>query len=350
MLLRIAVFNTALSRPESGALKEAILSGKDAQAQQVAAIIKEVNPDILLLNEFDYEAGGVALKTFMSLYLDAEQSNPQYPYFFLRGVNTGLPSGRDFDKDGIALDKGGDALGFGLYPGHYGMALLSKYPINESQSRTFQHFKWRDMPNALLPKKANGDGWYDDDDLSVLPLSSKSHWNVQIDINGEPIQVLCSHPTPPVFDGPEKRNACRNHDEIRFWTDYIIGENYHYDDDGHYQELSKQRPFVVLGDLNASITEGDAINSGIEGLLQSPFLQTHSVPESEGAEKHSPDTPFASTHTASWRIRADYVLPSTHFKVASANVFWPIADHPLARTVETASDHRMVYLDLVLRK
>ena len=48
------------------------------------------------------------------------------------------------------------------------------------------------------------------------------------------MHFLVSHPTPPVFDGPEDRNGRRNHDEIRFWADYISpGQGgYIYDDEG----------------------------------------------------------------------------------------------------------------------
>ena len=35
------------------------------------------------------------------------------------------------------------------------------------------------------------------------------------------VHVLASHPTPPTFDGAEDRNGRRNHDEIRFWADYV---------------------------------------------------------------------------------------------------------------------------------
>ena len=48
------------------------------------------------------------------------------------------------------------------------------------------------------------------------------------------LHVLASHPTPPTFDGPEDRNGRRNHDEIRFWADYISpGQSgYIVDDEG----------------------------------------------------------------------------------------------------------------------
>ena len=49
------------------------------------------------------------------------------------------------------------------------------------------------------------------------------------------MHFLVSHPTPPVFDGPEDRNGTRNHDEIRFLADYVAGgrrATYIYDDEG----------------------------------------------------------------------------------------------------------------------
>ncbi len=73
-----------------------------------------------------------------------------------------------------------------------------------------------------------------------MRLSSKSHWDIPININGKEIHILASHPTPPVFDGPENRNGNRNHDEIRFWRDYIDNTqaNYIYDDGGKKGGLS----------------------------------------------------------------------------------------------------------------
>ena len=58
---------------------------------------------------------------------------------------------------------------------------------------------------------------------AVLRLSCKIHWDVPVQIGSETVHFLVSHPTPPAFDGPEDRNGRRNHDEIRFWADYIPG-------------------------------------------------------------------------------------------------------------------------------
>ena len=59
-------------------------------------------------------------------------------------------------------------------------------------------------------------------------MSSKSHWDVPIDVNGKVIHLLASHPTPPVFDGDEERNGTKNHDEVRFWLDYVTPNNSDY--------------------------------------------------------------------------------------------------------------------------
>ena len=61
--LRVATFNTSLYSERSGGLIER-LHGDDAAARKIAATIQRQRPDILLLNEFDYDAGGAAADLF----------------------------------------------------------------------------------------------------------------------------------------------------------------------------------------------------------------------------------------------------------------------------------------------
>ena len=94
------------------------------------------------------------------------------------------------------------AHGYGDFPGAFSMVLLSKYPFDIKKIRTFQNFLWKDMPGAYLPvNPATGRLYYNEDELSVLRLSSKSHWDIPLKVGEkEIIHVLLSHPTPPVFD------------------------------------------------------------------------------------------------------------------------------------------------------
>lgn len=370
--IRVATFNVSMDAtnyveqgqtPKGGELAKNLVAGDHPQIKNIAEIIQRNNPDIILLNEFDYsEHSAKDIQLFLVNYLHVSQSESnviRYPYFYAAPVNTGVDSGLDLDKDGVASGTKGDAFGFGFFPGHYGMLVLSKYPIQQERVRTFQNFLWKDMPDNLLTtiKDENGQDYYNQEAQQILRLSSKSHWDIPIKVNNQTLHLLASHPTPPVFDGPENRNGKRNHDEIRFWTDYIsrdvLADNkssYIYDDKGNRGGFAGQH-FVIAGDLNASPDEGDGNKAAIKGLLSHALVNDKVLPTSAGAKEHTPDIQYASTHTAAWRMRADYVLPSTTLNVQGSGVFWPKNDDLLFRLIKdrkTSSDHRLVWVDIIL--
>jgi hypothetical protein len=369
-IIRVATFNVSMEggnyvdrgvTPSGHELPAALGNSDHPQIGNIAEIIQRVRPDIILLNEFDYhpdpERGVIP---FLSNYLRQPHAGTEpidYPYYYQGPVNTGVDSGMDLDRDGKASGTGNDAFGYGLYPGQYGMLLLSRYPIDSAAIRSFQTFLWKDMPDNLMADMRDEEGelWYPENVQQKLRLSSKSHWDVPVTVNGERIHVLASHPTPPVFDGPEDRNGRRNHDEIRFWSDYIDAESgaYIYDDQGGRGGLGDER-FVILGDLNASMEEGDARREGIAELLGHDRVRRGRLPTSDGGRANRADSPFGPAHTAAWGMRADYVIPSRRgWAVRDAGVFWPPPGDALHRLVESrsaSSDHRLVWLDLELLK
>lgn len=343
------------------ALATLLQNGEHKQIRNIAHIIQLIRPDILLLNEFDYiQDPKQGVQAFIKHYLNQGQGDAKaidYPYFYYNTVNTGQPSSFDLDNDGKATDIAADAWGFGFYPGQYGMVLLSKYPIQTSRIRTFQHFKWKDMPNFMSIQKADASPWYSKEAWQLFPLSSKTHWDIPITIAKKTVHILASHPTPPVFDGPERRNAKRNHDEIRFWLDYISDDkaSYIYDDNGNVGGLRPNSRFVIMGDLNASVDkEGDAIHSAITNLVQHEKVNNSLVPQSRGGAEQTPGNPFAAFHTATWRMRADYVLPSKFgFNLKQSGIFWPAKNevgYQLVSSRKASSDHRLVWLKLALNQ
>jgi len=174
-IVRVATFNAALNRPGAGRLVADLKSGDDSQILAVADIVRTVRPDILLINEFDFDAESEALELFKSRYLESNvhASEPlKYPYTFVAPSNTGLDSGFDLDND-TRTGGPGDAWGYGDFPGQYAMLLLSQFSIKLNEVRTFQKFLWKDMPDALLPPD-----WYEPEELASLRLSSKSHWDI----------------------------------------------------------------------------------------------------------------------------------------------------------------------------
>lgn len=362
--LRFATFNASLFGDRPNALAERLRTRTDEQLRLVAATIQAARPDVLLINEFDYDPSGKSVEDFLFNYLMRSQhgqSAIRYRYHYTGPVNTGLDSGLDLDRDG-QTGTPNDAWGFGRYPGQYGMLVLSRYPIDPAKVRSLRKFKWRDMPDALLPTTADGESWYDERILNTFPLSSKAHWDIPIWTRAGAIHFLVSHPTPPVFDGDEDRNGRRNHDEIRLWADYVSPDptrhGYIYDDDGGTGGLADGNYFVIAGDLNADPHDGDSYPGAIEQLLSHPRVQATPVPASTGAAESAHrlgggnlvqtsdpahDTAVFGGNTGN--LRVDYVLPSADLRVVDAGVFWPLSTEANAPLLD-ASDHRLVWIDI----
>ncbi len=363
--VRFATFNASLNRFNLGDLANDLSTPDNAQAKVIAEIIQLARPEVLLINEFDYDPTAVDL--FRDNYLEVSQNGAdpiEYPYSYIAPSNTGVASGFDLDNDGT-VGGPGDAFGFGFFEGQFGMVVYSQHPIGDV--RTFQNFLWKDMPQALLPVDPDtGDSWYSDEELDVFRLSSKSHWDVEVEVGRKTVHFLVSHPTPPVFDGPEDRNGTRNFDEIRFWKDYVKPgrSHYIYDDNGVYGGLERGASFVIAGDQNSDPNDGDSFPGAIQQLLNHPLINTSSTPSSTGGvwasetqgglnDIHISDPAFDTADfndAGPGNLRADYVLPSNNLRIADSAVFWPAEGEPHFELTGTfpfpSSDHRLVWVDV----
>ena len=388
--VRFATFNASLNRSAAGLLTTH-LSNPNVddqfrnQAKNVAEVVQRVRPDVLLINEFDPLGNADAPlgpeELLRDNFLEVSQNGAapiDYPYAFIAPSNTGVASGKDLNNAGGvvttpgAAGYGDDSFGFGAFPGQFGMVVYSKYPIDYDAVRTFQLFKWKDMPGNLIPTP-----FYSPDEVEILRLSSKSHWDVPILIGGKTVHFLVSHPTPPVFDGPEDRNGRRNHDEIRFWADYISPgrSRYIYDDEGVRGGLTPGSLFLIAGDQNSDPLDGDSIPGAIQQLTEHPLVNAKLTPSSAGAVEatalqgganttHRSDPRFDTadfSDTAPGNLRADYVLPRKTLQLVGAGVFWPLQADPLFRLTGVfsfpswgmvggfpTSDHRSVWVDVTV--
>jgi endonuclease/exonuclease/phosphatase family metal-dependent hydrolase len=339
----VATYNASLAQTTEGELSALLRPGTHTAAKRIAEVIQILQPDVLLLNEFDFDANGTAATRMNDKYFNISQNgrDPQdYPHRYVAISNTGIHAGFDLDNNGSIDDSpgdstyGGDAFGFGEFPGKYAMAVFSKFPLDEEAIRTFEEVLWKDMPGNLIPP-----GFYSPEELEVFRLSSKSHWDIPVQVHGTTFHFLVSHPTPPVFDGSEDRNGRRNHDEIRLWADYLEPSAAGYLGGG----LSPKNRFIIAGDQNADPTRGDSVDAAINQLLDHPRVNATFTPERSGAS-----TVSNKFDTSTFGLRVDYVLPSQlGFHVLDGAVFWPLGADEGANLV-TGSDHRPVYLDLQL--
>ncbi len=236
------------------------------------------------------------------------------------------------------------------------------------------------MPGNLLTDDPTDNpliDFYAPDEIDALRLSSKNHVDLPILVDGDLVHVLASHPTPPVFDGPEDRNGKRNADEIRFWADYVDGADYIYDDAGGRGGLAPEARFVILGDQNADPFDGDSYPGAIDQLLDHALTTGSATdpaitPEGPGGveqavvqggvnAEHEGNPAFdtadfgfnpadPNSDLAPGNIRADYVLPSVAgLTYLDGAVFWPESGDPdFALTAFPTSDHRLVYVDLLV--
>ncbi len=331
--LRIATYQVELSRDGPGLLVRDLMAGDDPQVAAIVAVLVKADADVILLTDLDYDHGLVALGLLADQLAIAGAA---YPYRFALPPNSGLPTGLDLDGNGRKAEAR-DAMGYGRFAGDGGMAILSRIPIDTAAVQDMTPLLWRDLPGALLPPDLAPDA------ARIQRLSTTGHWTVPLIRPNGALTLMAWHASPPVFDGPEDRNGRRNHDEAALWQHYLAGD---------LPFAPPAGPFVLLGDANLDPADGDGRPAALLALLTHPRVQdpaprslsNHTDPTHKG----DPALDTASFPDGPGALRVDYVLPSRDLTVAASGVIWPPQDDPFATTVQTASRHRLVWVDVTL--
>ena len=336
--VRIATFAAPLSRDGPGLLLRDILKAEDSQIIAIAAVIDHIAPDILLLTDFDFDAGGGCTNRIHRC--------PRHTVFlqFCNLVERG-PTGRA--RRGRRRIYGRCAGCIGLFLGDGGMAILSRWPIANDDVIDLSATLWRDVPSAELPVK-NGATFPNQALYDALPVSSAGHWIVPISINEAHITLLAFSATAPVFDGPEDFNGLRNRDELRLCEAVL---------DGKIGPVPTHP--ILIGNANADPFDGEVLRDGIVGVLARTDL-TDPMPRSVGTvgEADASHLGDPALDTADWsdegpgNLRVSYILPSTDLRVIESGVFWPVSDNPFAAMLGddgfAAGPHRLVWVDIAI--
>jgi hypothetical protein len=293
--LRIATWAGDFSRDGPGLmLQEFRRNPEDAALSPIL----EAHPDILLLTDFDYDAGAATLSAFRDL-LTARGLD--YPHLFAARPNTGMPTDRDLDGDG-RLGGPRDAQGYGPFAGYGGQAMLSRYPLSLIENHSAM--LWKDTFDSRIAS--------DDPGHTIQRLASTAFWRVEADTPNGPLTLLTLAATPPVFDGPEDRNGRRNHDEVLFWHHRL-------------DQMPPDKPLILIGNFNLDPDRGDGLRSAVQTLLTHTRLQD----------------PLPGTATVDWQstgpMRVSYVLPDAALTVTGAGTTGP---H------ENGGPHALVWIEI----
>jgi hypothetical protein len=293
--VRVATYAGDFSRKGPGLLLRELL--KEAPVPGTA-LIAQAAPDVILLTDFDYDAG---LVTLGALRDRLRAQGLDLPHLFATRPNTGMATGRDLDGDG-RLGGPRDAQGFGYFSGQGGQAVLSRWPLTLIADHSA--LLWKDLPGSAIAG--------DDPGHDIQRLSSSAHWVLRVDHPNGPLDLLTIAATPPVFDGPEDRNGRRNGDEIRFWQFAL-------------QDGLTEVPVILLGNLNLDPERGEGLRHIARDLLVDPRLQD----------------PLPRRATVKWdgpgEMRISYVLPDAALRVEAAGITQPAPG---------AGPHRLVWVDL----
>ncbi|WP_371169423.1 endonuclease/exonuclease/phosphatase family protein [Aliiroseovarius sp. 2305UL8-7] len=336
--LRIATYNVELSRKGPGLLLRDIERGKDEQIIAVLDVIAAAKPDVLALQGFDHDVESHALIAFKDAL--ANRGHP-LPYIYASAPNTGLLTGLDMDGNG-KIGEARDGQGYGRFSGQGGMAVLSRYPLGEV--RDFSTFLWKNLPDAIPPKLGQAP-FPSAAAFEIQRLSSVAHWDVPILLpEMPPLHLLTFHASTPVFDGDEDRNGRRNHDEIVFWQRYLGGD---------LPFAPPKAPVIIAGIANLDPADGDGRRSAIQSLLSDPRIRDPAPNRQATTFVNAPSHTGDPMHdTVDWPdpvpgdLRVSYVLPDARLTVMGSGVVWPGPDDPMFDTVQTASRHRLVWVDL----
>lgn len=322
--IRIATWDPGLSRQGPGLLLRDIRRGHP-QILAAARVIAAAAPDVILLTGIDWDAEERALEAFAETLAKAGHA---MPHRFSARPNSGMATGLDLDGDD-RLGEADDAQGWGQFTGQGGMAVLSRLPLGPVTD--YSDRLWRDLPGNLMPETTP-------QIAAIQRLSSVAHWDVTVRTPDGPLHLLAWSATPPVFDGSDDRNGRRNHDEAAFWLRHL-----------------PDAAFVLLGKFNLDPRDGEGRPGALTALLaraQDPSPRGAWQPPQTGANAGQAGDPALDTgdfdDAGPGNLRVDFLLPSPNLRVTDSAVVWPAPGDPLAEPVETASDHRLVWVELEL--
>jgi len=344
-----------------------IVDPNDQQLTAAADIIARFAPDIVGLNELQYDIanlpmsgmpgapmpstpgafdGGAENARRMADLVQANNAEVEFVDTLTTLGNSG------FYWTGDTMGQNSFVLrGWGEWRGRHNTGVMSRYPILKDQVRIITDFAWEDLPDNKIAEIEAATGIIVP---SGFPLFEKSLNIVPIQVEDQVLYLVMLHTVPPAFD---PINPYRNHDELHGLALFLDGQL------PGIEPLPADAKFIVMGDLNADPEDGDgSIAGAIQQVIEHPAVVGW-FPSGAGFKGQNgqyntylsgcgyDDGTTVQDPADKWQMQLDYMLPSTNIGTPlEGAVFWPdhMENRPDFDLACHASDHRFVYADIEL--
>lgn len=255
-------------------LTTAKLVGNEPQIAQAAKVLRSLSPDLLSINEVQYDLPNVPTQGLPGTGKNMERlvqliQLPTWTAFDtnLSPANTGKRAKKKPDGNYMTEPNAPgsqdlvDQVSFGIFPGQYSTGFAAN---RQAASRVVvTDLDWQDWDpelNFAALKLPNGQPL-----PTPMELFDKNFNDVIFQIDGKELHVITFHTVPAFgFGGSAEMNIARNAAQLSFLEWYLTG---HCDSQspskirrcqGTVRPLSADVSFVAVGDLNVDLTSTSA--------------------------------------------------------------------------------------------
>lgn len=348
-----------------------LVDAQNAQLNMATRIIRGLGPDLLSINEVQYDlpdvpttglpgTGDNMKRLVERTGLTSGMADASPWSYALAPANTGKRALRKPDGS-YATDPNGpgaaglaDVISFGTFPGQYSTGFATRLSIERRTVHT--DLKWADWDASLelgtltLPN--------DQPAPADMELFDKNFNDTTVLLEGRTAHFITFHTVPAFgFGGSAALNIARNKAQLEFLEWYLLGEC----DPENSQSAVKRcetsirplvdgTPFIAVGDLNVNWGTPDGGAEALQRMLTSDRVHGWRAPNPDfrfqsqvGTDKSYITYMSDGVDLGKLQSELDYFIVSKQFRIASGKVAAPLSwfkEHGCHPTKATADAQR----------
>ena len=298
------------------------LRSPNTQLYHVKKVLNSMDFDILSVQEMQYDLPGIPDRSFtskgknMEILLNFLGLQREHFYISFSPANTGKKAKRKKNgnyysdaKDPIARTFA-DPFNFGLFPGQYSSALVSRFPRKKKKELVITHLPWRQFnPNINLDAFKTSFGHSLPKDIQLF---DKNFTDLTVSIAGKEVHIISLHAVPSFgFGNKLTSNFKRNEDQLRFLEWYLTGHTDIEVSLPHIKSIAG-KPFIAVGDWNIDPSSPYPGSTVLNRLFSKANIWMN-----------PPDRTYEGPTFAPGAMKKtfDYIAFSNHFELISSGIY-----------------------------